>query len=741
MSPRIAQALSATVPWLFPRTRIAPDARRRRSTSTPAAGWMLAFACLAGAGAIVLRGCGYDAGIPLRYGGYFALQIGLPGVVALYLAGVRPLTPSTLIALGIPTGFAIEIFTFLGLSAADARGLMPFFPALWLAAGWLKYRRGHDVRWRADRTPRAGVALSFAVLFLAFVGITASQMYSESPLVAGLPQRPIFHDWVYLLSRAAAIKHGWPLQDPSLAGTPLQYHYFLLVHVASASVGTTIDVTWVLLRLAVIPLGVVLITQAYVLGRRLSGARWGGVVAAALTILPGEASRAPDYGHLVYLGLFLRWLYVSPTFFFGLIYFGALLLAIPCVRLRSPQLAWVALLAAAGTAAKGSVLPVLLLGLAVIGTWTWIRDGRFPRRIAILAATCGVAFATVYGLTMADWGSGEAIFQPFRICYVTEFWDRHAVPVQRALKRGLHAPFIGTWLGQSVVAAGVIAGTAGVRSLALPYLLLRHSRRRTVWVRWLGSTILASFALGLLLHFDGDSELYFIFLAQLPLAALAAAGGVEVVRRWRATHRAARSCAPPARRRAYGIPAAVLGAGSLATACLVVQVGATWRGSRQGWNDWLHFNSTVRINDDLLPLYETTRWLKAHTEEDAILLSNAFTLPNLRSGRGILVDHTTAGVHYYLSALSERRLWIEGPTYLLDQAEARHRLVRAAELYYHARPLPPASGANSRYAIVDHSIGDDASVPPGGALRVFANRRFEVFQLASAAETLAASDD
>ena len=61
-----------------------------------------------------------------------------------------------------------------------------------------------------------------AVAFLATALVAASQMFVEAPLADGLPTRAIFHDWVYLVSRAASIKHHWPLDDPSLAGTPLQ---------------------------------------------------------------------------------------------------------------------------------------------------------------------------------------------------------------------------------------------------------------------------------------------------------------------------------------------------------------------------------------------------------------------------------------------------------------------------------------------------------------------------------------
>ncbi len=75
-------------------------------------------------------------------------------------------------------------------------------------------------------------------------------------------------------------------------------------------------------------------------------------------------------------------------------------------------------------------------------------------------------------------------------------------------------------------------------------------------------------------------------------------------------------------------------------------------------------------------------------------------------------------------------MWIEGPTYLLDQAEARWRLRRSAEVFYSHR-APPAAlfRAGPSYVVLDHSIPDGASFNLHGAKRVYANERFEVFQL------------
>lgn len=587
------------------------------------------------------------------------------------------------------------------------------------------------LRWRVSRR-HAGVALVLSALFLCTVMAAVSQMFSEAPLVTGLPQRPIFHDWVYLVSRAAAIKEHWPIEDPSLAGTPLSYHYFMMVHAAAASWSARIEVTLVLLRLMIIPLGAVLVVQAYLLGRWLARSPAAGLLAALLTICASGVSFRPNYERTDFLDLFGRWIYVSPTFYFGVIFFGALLLAVGWLEARPRAglrwLAWLGLLAAAGTGAKGTVLPVLLAGL---GGWAGVRlwrTHRVPIRLVQLGAVMALAFVVVYYSTLSAWGAGTAELDPFRVYHLTQFWQDYAIPWQRALKRWLDAPDVGTWLGALGCALVVVAGTSGVRLLAVPYLLRVDPRHRAPLAAWLGAAFLSSWLLGTLLHFDSNGELYLILLMRLPLAVLAAAA---IRSGW---DRAAAVLA--SRRRGWPTPAqafriAVLGtvvAGLGAT--LLLQSGLWFARSRRGFTEWLAARPDLRINDELIPMYETMFWLRRHTERHALIVANAFTAKNLRVGRGVLVDHTTAGVHYYYSALSERRLWVEGPTYQLDVERSRSRLALADRFFYR-RFVPPARvfGRGAVYVLLDRAIGDGAEVPLGVEHRVFSNGRFEVYRL------------
>ena len=245
---------------------------------------------------LLVRACGYDTGVVLKYAAYFGLHVALPGTVALSAIRERPVSPLLAIALGVPTGFALEIASFVAWSSLGAKAFIPYMPLAWIALGALLWRRRRQAILSCDWTARqAGITLALALLFLCTVLAAVSQMFAESPLAGGLPQRAIFHDWMYLVSRATALKHTWPPADPSLAGTTLQYHYFMLIHAASASTVAKLEVTLVLLRLMIVPLGAVLVAQAFVLGRVLSRNSWGGVIAAVLTVAASEMSFSGHY--------------------------------------------------------------------------------------------------------------------------------------------------------------------------------------------------------------------------------------------------------------------------------------------------------------------------------------------------------------------------------------------------------------------------------------------------------------
>jgi hypothetical protein len=597
----------------------------------------------------------------------------------------------------------------------------------------------------------AGLGAALGVLFLGTTVMATSQMFAESPLAGGLPTRAIFHDWVYLISRAAVIKNNWPLDDPSLAGTPLQYHYFMMVHAAAASWTTGVEIATVLLRLVYAPLGLALVAQAFLLGRAVSRTPWGGVLAAWMTVALSEVSLGRGYGEPLFLGLFVRWLFVSPTFFFGMIYCGAILLAVwRGARLRRcglRDLAWLLLLGLAGTGAKGTLMPALVAALALWIGWRRLQEGRWSRRLLVFATVLTGAFVVVYLQTMSSWKTGEARLNPFHVFQLTGFWQQQLPAWTRALS-GLLPAAVASGVAQLACAVVVFAGTCGVRLLAMPYLVWGDLERRdTRLVQWLGAVLAASTGMGLLLELNSYGEIYVFLLVRLPMAVLTAGFLVAATRRiavwWRAPVRAEGSASPFApslgsgevARRAAWWPRWVLGGGiAVLIGALGLQATLWWTRNRPGFVDWLNTPPDLKPDGYMQELREALLWVRQNTERNAVLVANAFTPENMRKDHWGALDRTLMGVHFYYSAFSERRLWFEGPNYVLNGPLLSRRAALASDFFYRGRPLPAWLVAEApSYVLLDRSLRDNATVTLPLGARVFSNSRMTVYRLSDPA--------
>jgi hypothetical protein len=138
----------------------------------------------------------------------------------------------------------------------------------------------------------------------------------------------------------------------------------------------------------------------------------------------------------------------------------------------------------------------------------------------------------------------------------------------------------------------------------------------------------------------------------------------------------------------------------------------------------------------MLHLREALLWVRANTEPDAVLVTNTCTAANLEKDHWSKVDRTLAGVHFYYSALSERRVLVEGPRYLLDTEEVIRRVQLADEIFFADRlPLPSAVGASTWYAMIDRSTADGAAVALHPDARVFKNERIEVYRFTANLES------
>jgi hypothetical protein len=733
---------------------------------------------------LLARSCSYQHQALARYALYVFFYVWLPGHALLVWSTGERITLTRSLALGLPLGFVIEIGQYLALSALGLRSHFQWLPlaaSLALVIFLLRSRPATtllpDLRGLCLWPVCALAGASSLIMMTA-----AARMYAPAPLWNGLLLQQTHHDWVYLISLAGEIKNRWPLEDPSLAGTPLRYHYFWLVHVAAASRVTGLELPLVLLRLAILPLAAALLMQTFWLGRLAGRSIWAGVGAVFLLLATGEVSWQESTTGGLFQSLFIQWLYVSPTFFFGMIFMGALLIAghrILCAATADWRAYLVLfLLAFTATGAKGTTLGPLVLGTGLWILWHIAQTFRWPPRMLLVVALLLAGFALAFTLVLRQWSGAGAKIHPLAPTKEAAFWLAYADPWQAKLEAIGLAPEPSADLAQAACAVIIFAGFNGVLLLGL-FAAFTSDRQEDHGFRlWLGCVSVACIALGQLLYLDSHGELYLYLPIRLPLAVLTAAVVVDFARRMvtRYEYQPARLAQhlrslgllltgllvivliweevlsfwlgvglfaslgfllAPAKGKS---PPLLPAAGDISFArflvrkwmllifvgVLTVQFSYFLHGNRSGFKLWRLTAATAK-DDDLAALYEGLNWLRQHTPEDALIIANLFTPDTVGPERPLVVDRTTADKYYYYSALARRRLFIGGPAYLSDPKLAAERLRQVAAIN---RGEDIAAMGIMRHAhlylLIDARL---ASAHPSAATPVFQNQRISLYRL------------
>jgi hypothetical protein len=710
------------------------------------------------------------------YAVYLALHIAFPGVLALNVVLRRRVSTLEALALGLPIGFGLEIATYFIVSELGWREALRWTPLTWFALAYLSARRLPQGRSGMGIVrPSAHGFFVFALLSLAFVYTAVGRFYAGTPLQYGGLATATHHDWVYLLSRAAEIREQWPLQDPSMAGQPLSYHYFFLVHIASSSWVTGVGTELIGLRLAVLPLGLILGAQAYYLGAALSGRALGGMLAAGLLMCVGEVSFDFSGGWSPFGSWFLDWLFISPTFFFGMIFTGALIIWVDLLWSEAPA-NWrhwsiLVLLAAVGTGAKGTVVPPLCVGLAICAVFHALRFRCFPQRLFAVGGGLLVGFVPVYFFAMRDWGTGSASLVPFASAKVAGLWTDLESTMRSTLLRFGFEQEMAAALAAPFCFVAVLVGFFGVNILAVWTLRFWREQAQRRLCIWLGAVATGYVVFGQAVHLDSNSQLYLWLPIVFPFCVLTAASlnrlwlwarslqtaetsyysrwaGVVLVITialltlswWAAAFVsvAAALFIGPTRRR--DVACSLRGAARFAwqfgpVFAVAAVIGLqTYHWARRNLTGYHHFKAAVVAPEDtgMRALRDGMAWVRANTPRDALVVANAFTRDTMQVAQTAAIDRTTVDKYFYYSALSGRRLWVEGPTYLRNQAEASRRIETATKLL-HGEPLSEQEYKQlSRWAhlylVVDNALPESARVSVTSLNCVYSNERIAVYQ-------------
>ncbi|GAB2941523.1 hypothetical protein GCM10027280_32600 [Micromonospora polyrhachis] len=511
--------MTATTPRPSP-----PSAAVDPSHPTPVQ-WRRWVPLIVGVGyfAVVLIAAGTSPLDLIRYAGYVALALMLPGTLVYRALRRRPHTLVEDLAMGTAVGLVLELPAWAIFAALDLAGWLWLWPLTVVAvfAAVPGLRRHWLVRNYVTRAP-LGWSWSVAGAVAFFTTYLSSVFLQRNPILPTDEGTRQYVDLAYQLSLAGEAKHQFPLHVPQVAAERLDYHWFGYAHMAATSLIGQIDLPVVALRLAVPGLCAAAIVLTAVLGWRVSGRPYVGAVAAMLFFVVGET----NFTHPVTMpfgtqATFVIWHGMS------MIYSWVLLIAliaalVDVVDQRTDRtvppigpgaFVLVGLLMFASSGAKASSVPVVALALAITALVLLVTRRRIPWAVVVAGILAGAAqlFATAvlyrfqaYGVQIGPLWSLEA------------FWARPAdrsLWAQALVVIGVFAAFL---INMQLRAAGVV-----------PLLWQRRGRLEPGQLLLLAGTV-AGLLFYLLVEQSGGGNQYFL-RAGFTFAVVLSAWGYALV--------------------------------------------------------------------------------------------------------------------------------------------------------------------------------------------------------------------
>ncbi len=479
----------------------------------------------------VLHRYGTPVPVSLGYLGYLVLAVTLPGTLLWRLVRGRPVSFVEDVAVGTAVGLSVQVLLAFALAP------MHLSTWSWVWAPCLVVASVAVRRWRARAWSQPGVATTSALsAWVQGLTVVAATLWLGATALASNPvgyvdgwgpwsralPSSVYVDLPFHQAIAAGIDTHYPLVYPYLYDEPLRYHLFVYEHLAAAHTAG-LDLTWLLYRVepvALVALGIVLVG---VLARRLAGTAWAAPLAGAVVAL---SSSANVYGWTAFgfqnPGLLHFAVFRSPTQTFGLpLFLAAVTAAVLLLRHRRladrPGLLGVFTLLAWGAGgSKSTFLPVLVAALALVLVVALVlRSGALARVTAALLGISVTGFALLL-LVVLGGQSGSLAVTPLTTTRAFAAAQLVADPESMRHTVLITALALAAWLCS---AAGLV-------------LLLRREvvRDPTFWL--LLGVAGAGIGACLLTTANGLSQLYFLYASWPALGVLSVWGLTLAMRGW-----------------------------------------------------------------------------------------------------------------------------------------------------------------------------------------------------------------
>ncbi|NEA35656.1 hypothetical protein [Streptomyces sp. SID13031] len=322
-------------------------------------------------------------------------------------------------------------------------------------------------------------------------------------------------DMAFHQALSASAKYDFPLQAPYVNGEQMDYHYFWHQFTAATSWATGVDLTDLVYTIGWVPLLIAGTVLIFVLTDRLApSSRWAGPLAIAVASIGGTVSAYPQ-ASLLSEGL-LNYVWGSPTQNLG----GALIvllaiMGIDLLRDRSAPSSWLlfVVIAAAGSGSKATVLPLVICGLALV-VFVRLCYGRLSGVALLISAVLGGIFAASIVVVFGMHSSGLAV-KPWVTFAKIGIYPFIADPLPSG-----QFDHSAMWISGITACLGLVLGSAGLIILSGTAARWFHDPGMIFLV---GISI-AGFCAMILTDQPGTSQLYFHRTAVPVIAALSAAG-------------------------------------------------------------------------------------------------------------------------------------------------------------------------------------------------------------------------
>jgi|GEM_PF-3524397 len=458
----------------------------------------------------------------------------LPGWLLFACLAARPGGALRQLTMGWVVGLSLSILFFMLTAATGTRGLMSWYPLLLgLPLAVLLARRWrHRVTERVTERPSLAAVMMIGAAVLLAALVYGLNFFGDTPLPGLGKTVTNSQDLTWAISLAADALHHWPMTDSSVSGEPLPYHNFSILHVASLSQVSGIELPLAFFRLWCLPLVVLIALQFVEAGRTLFRSLAAGLIALLLFFFVSEAHLFIDPGNFSLFG----WLspiliFTSPSYLFGLPFLLALVTLtgeeLTAARRKLPaagDLSIFALVAIGAAGAKVSIIPLLLPAL---GFYLLFRLA-FQRRVdwaAVVLAGILVAVQFVFYWTLYR-GHSSGLYADLGAIDLMSKWQG-VVDIRQELDSflpGLLAKGIAIVLDFLLMLIAPLAG--------LYFVFRDRVQRRSNLVIWFAAILLIAF-LSLILvssHVSGN-QLYGVNYGLVCGVILSASG---LVLGWRA---------------------------------------------------------------------------------------------------------------------------------------------------------------------------------------------------------------